>query len=70
MADEEKVEETTEPTPPEEEEVIENPFNLKTELQKEKKYLRAGFLLYIAKNGYDVDTKRKFTIYMNKYKGA
>jgi len=68
MAEDEKiVEETQEPTPQEEDE---NPFNLETELQKEKRYLRKGFLVFIAKNGYDVDTKRKFTIYMNKYKGA
>jgi hypothetical protein len=67
MTEDEKVEETTETSATEEDE---NPFNLETELQKEKKYLRAGFLVFIAKNGYDVDTKRKFTIYMNKYKGA
>lgn len=53
-----------------EEEVKESPFDLEDELLKEKKYLRNGFRLFISQNGYDVDTKRKYNMYMKKYKEA
>jgi len=54
----------------EEEETSEPVFNIEDELQKEKRYLRKGFPRFITKNGYDVDTKRKYNIYMKKYKEA
>lgn len=54
----------------EEEETREPVFNIEDELQKEKRYLRKGFPRFITKNGYDVDTKRKYNIYMKKYKEA
>ena len=46
------------------------PFNLEEELQKENKYLRAGFPVYIAKNGYDVNTQKKYEKYLKEYKEA
>ncbi len=51
---------------------IENikPFNLENELKKEKKYLQSGFLLYIRKKGYDVNTIEKYNLYMKEYKEA
>ena len=54
----------------EEEETTVPVFNIEDELQKEKRYLRKGFPRFITKNGYDVDTKRKYNIYMKKYKEA
>jgi hypothetical protein len=54
----------------EEEKTTASVFNLEEELQKEKRYLRKGFPRFITKNGYDVDTKRKYNIYMKKYKEA
>ena len=51
-------------------ETKEEPFNLETELQKEKKYLRKGFIVFIEKNGYDVNTKENYDLYMKKYKEA
>ena len=54
----------------EEEETSEPVFNIEDELKKEKRYLRKGFPRFITKNGYDVDTKRKYNIYMKKYKEA
>lgn len=62
--------EETQVTENEEEEVKETSFDLEAELGKEKKYLRAGFRLFISQNGYDVDTKRKYNMYMKKYKEA
>jgi len=47
---------------------VEEPFNLETELQKENKYLRKGFIVFIDKNGYDVNTKENYDLYMKKYK--
>jgi len=54
----------------EEEEVKETSFDLEEELVKEKRYLRNGFRLFISQNGYDVDTKRKYNMYLKKYKEA
>jgi len=51
-------------------EVKESPFDLEEELLKEKRYLRNGFRLFISQNGYDVDTKRKYNMYLKKYKEA
>lgn len=45
-------------------------FNLEKELQKEKKYLRPGFLVYIKEKGYDVNTQKKYEKYLKEYKEA
>lgn len=46
------------------------PFNLEKELKKEKKYLQAGFPLYLSIKGYDVNTQDDYDLYMKKYKEA
>jgi hypothetical protein len=47
-----------------------NVFNLEEALQKENKYLRAGFPVYIKAKGYDVNTQKKYDKYMKEYKEA
>jgi hypothetical protein len=47
-----------------------NVFNLEEELQKETKYLRPGFLVYIKDKGYDVNTQKKYEKYLKEYKEA
>lgn len=45
-------------------------FNLDEEVQKENKYLRAGFKAYIAEKGYEVNTQEKYDKYMKEFKEA
>lgn len=70
MVENEDQEETQITEEKEDSEIKESAFDLEEELLKEKKYLRNGFRLFISQNGYDVDTKRKYNMYMKKYKEA